>query len=132
MSVVLAQLWVFNFFIPYPYAHLIDWFMFCGCTVIFMLDDMLLSILLTFDIIHKFDDSAYLSLVIGSTSIFVLLDTFVIQEYFHKDYDDYIMGIINMQLDIVRMPFYLTALGYEKCVEAMKRSKESNESAPAA
>lgn len=86
-----------------------------------MLDDILIEFLVATNFIHNINDSAYLSLIIAATCFYVLIDLFVVHAEFHKNYEDYVLGFINTELDVVRMPVYLGVVAYRACKDSLTR-----------
>ena len=89
--------------------HLLK-FMIVGLLISLIMQVMFLVMLLFMSVISETLMIVYASLGVIGAGIFILVDLLVIMKPGLMDFDDYIMGALNLYFDIVRMFVYLLML----------------------
>ena len=85
-------------------------FMVIGLVISLIMQVMFLVMLFFMSVIPETLMIVYASLGVIGTGIFILVDLFVIMKPGLMDFDDYILGALNLYFDIVRMFVYLLML----------------------
>ena len=108
LACVTSSLFIVSLFLPKDSRTLAK-FMGIGLAITICLNIMLLVMLFSFGLLPTWLTVVYASLGVVSAGIFILVDLLMIQSEM-MDYDDYIMGALNLYLDLMRMFIYLLML----------------------
>ena len=108
LAAVFACEFVMSLFLPKDFKTMITFFL-IGTAITVVLNILMLCILLSFGLFPDWGYVVYASMGVCGAAVFILLDLLILQSEV-LDYDDYILGALNLYLDTVRMFIYLLML----------------------